>query len=95
MLLPLLVVPEEFQSYLGFESTVSEILETVDGSNFTPNCALSYTDTAAIKASGMMTEISGALAGSGCSDIVTSVTHLPSFTTAGNMVSFMRIVTYI
>ena len=82
------MVPEKFQSYLDFESTVSEILETGDGSDFTPNCALSYVDAAATKTSGMMTAISGELAGSGCSDAVTSVTHLHSFTTAGKLVSF-------
>ena len=83
-----LLISDEPLRYLGYKSTVSEILETTNGSDFSPNCARSYTDEADVKTNTMMVAISNALAGSGCGDTVTSVTYLSSFTTAGKMVSF-------
>ena len=81
------MISEEYASSLGYESKVSEVLETIDGSNFTASCTRSYTDLSTTKTSSMMGQISNALSGSECGEIVTSVIHLLGFITAGNKVS--------
>ena len=86
---------EEYASYHGFKSKVFEIFESADGSNFTQSCALSYSDLSTAKSTSMMSEISDALARSGCSETVTSVTHLPSFIAADNKVSTVWIQTIL
>ena len=52
-------------------------------------CTLAYSDEASSKASFMLGEISKALDGSGCDDVVTSATYAASFSGAGDQVQFI------
>ena len=75
-------------NYLSYESKVSEVLATVDGSNLDPGCTVAYADESSKKTNAMMHEISRTLPESGCSDVVTSVTHVDSLTTVADKVRF-------
>ena len=75
-------------NYLSYESQVSEVLTTGDGSDLNVDCTRSYTDEAAKKTTSMMAEISDALIESECSDIVTSVTSMFYLSSMGNQVRF-------
>ena len=59
---------------LSYESKISEVLDTQDGSSLDVDCVRAYTDAAADKTSFMKTEIQSELSRSGCSAGVTSVT---------------------
>ena len=74
------------QNYLSYASKMSDVLATEDGSNLDGDCTRKYADAAFLKTSTMMSHISAALSGSGCSEIVTSVTQAQSFISAGDKV---------
>ena len=76
---------------LSYESSVSEILVTDDGSNLDGDCTRRYLDEAAIKTSFMSGEIQRELAELGCEDIVTGVTHVQSLTALGSEVKFLSV----
>ena len=74
------------QTYLVFESRVSELLFTEDGSSLDVDCARAYTEASATKTYAMMEEISAVIAASWCADVVTSVTHTQFLSSIGDQV---------
>ena len=76
---------------LSYESSVSEILVTDDGSNLDADCTRRYLNEAEVKTSFMSKEIQHELADLGCDDIVTAVTHVESFTALGSEVIFLSV----
>ena len=74
---------------LSYESKISEVLETEDGSSLDADCVRAYTDAAADKTSLMKTEIQNELSRSGCSASVTSVTNAHTLIFFENQVSLL------
>ena len=75
---------------LSYESKVSEVLSTEDGSSLDADCVRCYTDTASDKASFMAGEIQKHLLVSGCSAIVQPVSHTHSLTFVENQVLYFK-----
>ena len=74
---------------LSYESKISEVLETKDGSSLDADCVRAYTDAAADKTSCMKTEIENELSRSGCSVSVTPVTNAHTLIFFQNKVSLL------
>ena len=71
---------------LAYESKVSEVLTTEDGSHLDLDCVRSYTDEADGKAAFMIGKIMDELSVSGCGDIVTGATYGQTFSAIENQV---------
>ena len=76
-------------STLSYESRLSEILVTFDGSDLDADCTRRYHDEATTKTSVMSSAIQSELSNVGCGDIVTAVTHVQSLTAFGSEVKLL------
>ena len=74
---------------LSYESKVSEVLETEDGSSLDAVCVQPYLDAATDKTNFMKAEIENELSRSGCSASVHSVTHAHTLIFFENQVSVL------
>jgi len=81
-----LCVSEGYASTLAYESKVSEVLTTADGSALSVDCMRSYTDEADDKAAAMMAEIVTELEATHCGDVVAEKTYLSVFSALDDQV---------
>jgi hypothetical protein len=81
-----LCVSEGYASTFAYESKVSEVLTTADGSALSVDCMRSYTDEADDKAAAMMAEIVTELEATQCGDVVAEQTYLTVFSALDDQV---------
>ena len=80
---------ERVQNSLLFESAVSEVLSTVDGSVLDGDCSRSYGDASATKTSEMMTRIGNAMTEwAECDGVAEIATSSQSYVVLGDQVMF-------
>ena len=85
---------DSLQTSLQFESSVSEVFATDDGSVLDIDCVVAYSYESEKKANDMLSLITSAIAGSQCAGIVKTVTQMDSFFGFGNQVSQQHMKTH-